>query len=50
MELGGGMNLLVSRHLAVRAFEADWLRTGLPNGTTNVQNNLHVGAGVVIRR
>jgi hypothetical protein len=47
--LGGGMNVALSRHVAVRALDADWLRTQLPNGTTNVQNNLRLGAGVVFR-
>lgn len=45
--IGGGMNLPLSHHLAVRAFEADWLRTELPNSTTGVQNNLRLGAGLV---
>ena len=45
-KIGGGMNLHLSRHLAVRVFEADWLRTQLPNGTTGVQNNLRMGAGL----
>ena len=31
-ELGGGMNVALSPHLALRAFEADWLRTQLPSG------------------
>jgi len=30
-----------------RAFEADWLRTELPNADTNVQNNIRLAAGVV---
>jgi opacity protein-like surface antigen len=47
--LGGGMNVALSRHVAVRALDADWLRTQLPNGTTNVQNNLRLGAGFVFR-
>jgi hypothetical protein len=48
--VGGGMNMPFSRHFAVRAFEASWLRTSLPNGATNVQNNLRLGAGIVFRR
>jgi hypothetical protein len=47
MQVGGGMNLNLKRHIAIRAFEADWLRTQLPNSTTSVQNNLRLGAGVV---
>jgi hypothetical protein len=49
LEMGGGMNLLLSRHIDVRAFEADWLRTELPNSTTNIQNNLRLGVGLVFR-
>lgn len=49
LKVGGGMNVSLSRHLSVRAFEADWLRTGLPNSTTNTQNNLRVGSGLVFR-
>jgi hypothetical protein len=30
-------------------FEADWLRTQLPNSDTDVQNNIRLAAGVVIR-
>lgn len=48
MELGGGVNLRFKRHVAIRAFEADWLRTQLPNSTTSVQNNLRLGAGVLL--
>jgi hypothetical protein len=49
LELGGGMNWAVSPHLAIRTFEADWLRTHLPNSANNVQNNLRVGAAVILR-
>jgi len=45
----GGMNVPLSGHLAVRAFEADWLRTQLPNGSTGMQNSLHVGAGFIFK-
>jgi hypothetical protein len=47
VQLGGGVNLQYKRRIGFRAFEADWLRTQLPNSTTSVQNNLRVGAGVV---
>lgn len=47
--VGGGVNVHLSRHLKLRAIEADWLRTQLPNGTTNVQNSLRLGSGVVYR-
>lgn len=49
LEMGGGMNLALSRRVTLRAFEVDWLRTQLPNSTTNVQNNVRLGAGIVFR-
>ena len=40
LQVGGGADLLLSRHFAVRLLQADWLRTQIPNGGSNVQNNL----------
>jgi hypothetical protein len=48
LQVGGGMNVKLKRHIALRAFQADWLRTQLPNSTTNVQNNLRVGGGIIL--
>jgi outer membrane immunogenic protein len=47
--VGRGTNVALSRHLAVRALDAAWLRTQLPNATTNAQNNVRVGAGAVFK-
>jgi hypothetical protein len=49
LELGGGVDVPTGRHLYIRAVEADWLRTQLPNATTNVQNNLRLGFGLKYR-
>lgn len=49
LEVGGGFDLNVGRHLAVRPVQANWLRTQFDNGNTDVQNNLRLGAGVVLR-
>jgi hypothetical protein len=49
LKMGGGMNITLSRRIALRAFEANWLRTQIPNATTNIQNNLDLGAGLVFR-
>jgi hypothetical protein len=46
---GGGINRQLSKRVAVRLFEADWMHTQLPNSTTNAQNNLRLGAGLVVR-
>jgi hypothetical protein len=49
LEAGGGVNLALSPHFALRAFQANWFRTQLPNGASNLQNNLRLGAGFVFR-
>src|ERR1700733_3713522 len=49
LQIGGGMNLAVKHRLLLRVFEADWLRTQLTNADTNVQNNIRLAAGVVVR-
>lgn len=47
LQVGGGVDIGLSRHFGIRAFQADWLRTEFPNGATNVQNNLRLAAGIV---
>jgi hypothetical protein len=49
LQIGGGADLLLSRHFALRGLQVDWLRTQFPNGGSNVQNNLRLGAGIVFR-
>ena len=49
LQVGGGIDLRVAKHFAVRPLQADWVRTQFPNSTTGVQNNLRLGAGVVLR-
>jgi hypothetical protein len=49
LQVGGGLDLAIKHRLLLRAFEADWLRTELPNADTNVQNNIRLAAGVVVR-
>lgn len=46
--LGGGVNYTLRHRFSVRVFEADWVRTQLPNANNNVQNNLRLGAGLVL--
>jgi outer membrane immunogenic protein len=46
---GGGLDLTINRHLAIRAIQADYVRTQLPNGQGNQQNLLRAGAGIVLR-
>ena len=49
VKAGGGLSVDLSPHLALRAVEADYLRTQLPNSTNNAQSNLILGAGIVLR-
>ena len=49
LQTGGGLDLRISHRFAVRALEASWVRTQFPNATTNVQNSLQLGAGIVWR-
>ena len=47
-QVGGGIDYRISYRFAFRVLDAAWLRTQLPNSTDNVQNNLRLGAGVVL--
>ena len=40
---GGGLDLTINQHLAIRAIQADYLRTQLPNGQGDEQNLLRSG-------
>jgi predicted porin len=48
-QAGGGLDYKLSQRIAVRVVEAAWQHTQLPNGTNNVQNDLRLGAGLVLR-
>jgi peptidoglycan-associated lipoprotein len=49
MIAGGGLDIGLTRHIALRAFEADYYLTRFDNGTNDHQNNLRIAAGVIIR-
>jgi peptidoglycan-associated lipoprotein len=49
VQTGGGLDVGISQHLAVRLVQADYVRTQLPNSSTNVQNNLRLAVGIVLR-
>ena len=49
LQAGGGLDLRLTRHLSVRVVQADYLRTQLPNGAGNLQNNFRVSAGFIFR-
>jgi peptidoglycan-associated lipoprotein len=47
--IGGGLDLRTSPGFSIRIVEADYLLTTFDNGSNNHQNNVRVGAGVVVR-
>ena len=47
LQLNGGLDYRLSSRFAVRALDIGYLRTTLPNAADNVQNTLHLGAGLV---
>lgn len=46
---GGGLDIAATRHVAIRAIEADYYLTRFPNGVNSHQNNLRISAGLVLR-
>jgi hypothetical protein len=49
MTAGGGIDFKVSAHFSVRPIQAEYLMTRLPNGLNNREDNLRIGAGVILR-
>ena len=49
MTAGGGLDIGLTRHFALRAFEAEYYLTRFENGSNNQQNNLRLAAGLMIR-
>lgn len=48
LQAGGGVDLRRG-NFAFRPIQVDWVRTQLPNGSTNVQNHVQFSAGIVFR-
>lgn len=46
MQIGGGLQFPLAGRFTVRALQADYVRTALPNNYSNVQNDLRLGFGV----
>jgi hypothetical protein len=46
LQVGGGLNLGLTKHFGVRAFEADYVHTSLPNSLGNTQNDFRLAFGV----
>jgi Outer membrane protein beta-barrel domain len=49
MTAGGGIDFKVSRHVSLRPIQAEYFMTKIPDGLNNRQDNLRIGAGVVLR-
>ncbi len=49
MAAGGGADVNLKPHLALRAFEADYFLTLFKNGVNDHQNNLRISAGLLFR-
>lgn len=48
MTAGGGLDVNVSRHVAVRPVQAEYFMTRYPDGLDNRQNNFRYSAGVIL--
>lgn len=46
---GGGIDIRVSRRVAIRALQADYLFSKFKNGSNDRQNNLRLSGGIVFR-
>jgi len=46
--VGGGIDMRANRRFSIRLIEAEYLVTTFDNGVNDHQNNLRIGAGVVI--
>ena len=49
IQLGGGVNLRLTRRIALRLVEADFVSTHLPNSTNSRQYDVRFSDGVVFR-
>ena len=49
MALGGGLEVRLPHHLSLKALQADYFKTDLPNGYANRQNNFRLTTGIVFR-
>jgi len=49
VSVGGGLDVRLNPRFSVRALDLQYLRTSFPNGVNNEQNQLMIGAGLVIK-
>lgn len=48
-KLGGGLNIVLTPRISLRAIEAGWLRTQFPNSSTGVQGSCQLNTGFILR-
>jgi len=48
LDLGGGADYAIGSRFSVRVLQVDYLRTSLPNVSSNWQNNLRIGTGITL--
>jgi len=48
VDLGAGADYSLNKRISVRILQLDYLRTALPNNSTDWQNNLRIGAGLTL--
>ncbi len=49
MTAGGGVDFKVSGRVSIRPVQAEYFLTKIPDNLNNRQNNLRIGAGIVVR-
>lgn len=49
VDLGAGLEHSLTSRFDLRLLQIEYLRTGLPNNTSNWQNSLRIGAGVTVK-
>jgi outer membrane immunogenic protein len=49
LQLGGGLNIGLSKHFGLRALEVDFVRTNFPNTLGDAQNDLRLAFGITYR-
>jgi len=49
LQLGGGVNLQLTRSMGLRLLEADYVTTKLPNGTNSFQGDMRMSNGLTFR-
>jgi outer membrane immunogenic protein len=49
LQPGGGIDVKITRRIAVRAVDASYLLTTFPNRGNNLQNSFQVGTGIVLK-